>query len=284
MSEFSIDVAILFPEPLLSLGCVRSRDYAVALARAYNRWIVDQWTSRESRLKGGILVFPQEPEAAAREIEQYAGTNEMVGVVLPLMGVYPFLGDRSYDPIYEVAQRYQLPILYHGGGPRIVPEPWFQPTQLDTWFQTHGYSHSIWVMATAVSLLGHGVPARFPQLKMIFTEAGLSWFPHMLFRMDRVFEESRWDLPFLDAPPSTYMKRQMYVATQPVEEPEDMRRLAALIRLIGEDRVLFASDYPHHDFDHPRKVLSVPLDNQAKRRIMGENAAHLFKIPLTVKR
>jgi predicted TIM-barrel fold metal-dependent hydrolase len=72
----------------------------------------------------------------------------------------------------------------------------------------------------------------------------------------------------------------MYFATQPVEEPDNPQDLVTMMSLFGgEDHVLFASDWPHHDFDHPRAVFDLPLSNEAKRKIMGENALRLFGIP-----
>ena len=50
----------------------------------------------------------------------------------------------------------------------------------------------------------------------------------------------------------------------------------------GRDKVIFASDWPHHDFDHPRKVMSMPFDAELKRSIMGETARRLFKLPVPV--
>ena len=47
----------------------------------------------------------------------------------------------------------------------------------------------------------------------------------------------------------------------------------------GEDNTIFASDWPHHDFDHPRAIMKLPMPMAAKRRIMGENALELFGIP-----
>jgi uncharacterized protein len=52
----------------------------------------------------------------------------------------------------------------------------------------------------------------------------------------------------------------------------------------GEDRTVFASDWPHHDFDHPRALMKLPLSADQKRKILGENAVKLFKLPATVKK
>jgi predicted TIM-barrel fold metal-dependent hydrolase len=71
----------------------------------------------------------------------------------------------------------------------------------------------------------------------------------------------------------------MYFATQPVEEPENLRDLVTMMELYdGEDNTIFASDWPHHDFDHPSKVHQVPFTNEVRRKVFGENALRLFNI------
>ena len=112
------------------------------------------------------------------------------------------------------------------------------------------------------------------------TEAGLPWMPFLCNRLDKEYLERRRDVPFLEERPSHYLKRQFWVSTQPVEEPEDMRDMVKLIELFdGEDRTVFASDWPHHDFDHPMKVDQIPFPtDEMRRKVFGENALELFRI------
>jgi predicted TIM-barrel fold metal-dependent hydrolase len=85
-------------------------------------------------------------------------------------------------------------------------------------------------------------------------------------------------VPMLKDRPSSYVRR-MFFSTQPIEEPEHLADLATLLSLFGgEDSVVFASDWPHHDFDHPSKVLQIPLSDEARRKIMGQNALRLLNL------
>jgi hypothetical protein len=52
----------------------------------------------------------------------------------------------------------------------------------------------------------------------------------------------------------------------------------------GENRTLYASDWPHHDFDHPKSIMNLPMPLEMKRKIMGENALDLFNIPVPAKK
>jgi predicted TIM-barrel fold metal-dependent hydrolase len=102
--------------------------------------------------------------------------------------------------------------------------------------------------------------------------------------MDKEYVERRREVPFLEDKPSTYLKK-MYFATQPVEEPENLGDLVTMMNLYdGEDNTIFASDWPHHDFDHPAKVHQVPFSNEVRRKVFGENALRLFNIDANGKR
>jgi predicted TIM-barrel fold metal-dependent hydrolase len=123
-----------------------------------------------------------------------------------------------------------------------------------------------------------GVVVRFPELRIAVTEAGISWMPFVCNRLDKEYLERRREVPFLTERPSHYVKR-IYVATQPIEEPERLRDLVTLMDLYdGEDTTVFASDWPHHDFDHPMKLDQVPLGEIARAKVFGENALRLFGI------
>jgi predicted TIM-barrel fold metal-dependent hydrolase len=91
-------------------------------------------------------------------------------------------------------------------------------------------------------------------------------------------------VPFLRERPSHYVKR-IYVATQPIEEPERLRDIVTLMELYdGEDTTVFASDWPHHDFDHPMKLDMVPLSDAQRAKVFGENALEMLGIDRTGRR
>lgn len=277
LSALSVDIAVLFPDHLLKLAVLPQADYAAALARAYNAWLIDTWCLQADGLLGCLVAAPQDPEDAAREIRRYAGQPGIVGVYLPTAGVEPLWGHRTYDPIYQAAQEVDLPVLLHSV---TVVHPVFpcQLHQFDTELARHTLAHTFSLMANLVSMITTGVPVRFPQLRIGFTEAGISWVPFIMNRLDKEYIERRREVPFLANRPSHYVK-QFYFATQPVEEPENPLDLVTLIKLYGgEETTMFASDWPHHDFDHPAKVYQLPFTPEVRRKVMGENALRFFKI------
>jgi uncharacterized protein len=277
LAALSIDFGILFPDHLLSIARHPSADYAAALARAYNRWMVEEWLGTEPALYGALLAAPQDPPAAAREIEKYADNPKVAAVFLPTSAVYPLYGHRQYDPIFAAAEAASLPVMLHSVA-AIHPHFPFNVEQFEAKMARHLISHTFAMMANLVDMITTGVPVRFPNLKVVFTEAGISWVPFIMWRMDKEYVESRREVPFLEDRPSTYI-RKMYFATQPIEEPKDGKDLVSMMKIFdGEDQVLFASDWPHHDFDHPRQVLKLPLSKDAMRKVMGGNALRLFGI------
>jgi predicted TIM-barrel fold metal-dependent hydrolase len=280
LDELGVDIGVIFPDNLLLLAALRDSDYAVAIARAYNRWLTDEWLGEGNGMKGAIVAPSQNPVSAAQEIRQYATHKNVAAVYLPSCCVEPLYGHRCYDPIYEAAQETNLPVMFHSVT-AIFPVFPFNLNCFSTMFSAHIASHGFSMAANLLSIMETGVPARYPKLKIGFSESGIAWVPWMMMRMDKEYKERRRELPFLSDLPSTYV-RQMFFATQPIEEPENLQEMATIISLFGgEKSVMFASDWPHHDFDHPSKVLQIPVSPEAQRNILCENATRFLKMEKT---
>lgn len=279
LDDLGIDLGILFPDNLLLFAPLPNVEYATELSHAYNRWLLAEWLSGDHGFYGALLACPQNPEDSAREIARYAKQDKIVAVYLPTAGVHPLWGDRKYDPILAAAQEANLPVLLHSVTV-ITPQFPYQLDQFENHWARQMLSHAFAMQANLVSLMHTGVPARFPELKIAFTEAGVAWVPYMIWRMDKYYNEYRRMVPFLQKRPSEYVRERMWFATQPIEEPDNPRDLVAAIQLYDPDgtRTLFASDWPHHDFDHPKGLLKLPMSAEMKRNIMGENALGLFGI------
>ena len=268
---------MLFPDHLLKLAVLPQRDYAAALARAYNAWLVDRWTSHHAALLGAIVACPQDP-AGRRARDRALRRRAVRGRRLPACaGLDPLWGDRRYDPIFDAAQNAGLPVMLHAVTVTSPVFP-FNNHGFDTEFARHSTSHTFSIIANIISMVSTGVVVRFPELRIAVTEAGISWMPFVCNRLDKEYLERRREVPFLTERPSHYVKR-IYVATQPVEEPENLRDLVTLMELYdGEDTTVYASDWPHHDFDHPMKVNQVPFSDAQRRKIFGLNALELLRI------
>jgi predicted TIM-barrel fold metal-dependent hydrolase len=275
LDDLRVNVAILFPDHLLSLAMVREPPFAVALARSYNDWLADRWLRHEPTLKGSIVIPPQDPIAGAAEIRKHAGNPSYVCAYLPGAGLKLLYGHELYDPVYEAAQETGVPVVIHSVE-AIFPVFPFQLEQFRTAMAVHALAHPLSMVANCVSMLETGVPVRFPDLRIGFMEAGTGWVPFVANRLDKEYTERRREVPILQERPSHYMRRFFY-GTQPIEEPEERLDLVKQFELFdGENQAVFASDWPHHDFDHTQFVFGLPFSREARRKIMGLNAARFF--------
>ena len=275
LDDLHVNVAILFPDHLLSLAMVREPAFAVALARSYNDWLADRWLRHEPTLKGSIVVPPQDPTAGAAEIRKHAGNSSYVCAYLPAAGLKLLYGHELYDPVYEAAQETGVPVVIHSVE-AIFPVFPFQLEQFRTAMAVHALAHPLSMVANCVSMLETGVPVRFPDLRIGFMEAGTGWVPFVANRLDKEYTERRREVPILQERPSHYMRRFFY-GTQPIEEPEERLDLVKQFELFdGENQAMFASDWPHHDFDHTQFVFGLPFSREGRRKIMGLNAARFF--------
>lgn len=277
LDGLDVDDALLLPDHLLFLAKVQVVDFAAAVAGAYNRWLAERWLQEEPTFKGALVIAPQDPTAAAKEIRAHGGNDKWAGIYLPAAGVRPLYGHRSYNPIYEAAVEFDLPVLIHSAA-TVHPTFPFQLEVFETWMAQHVFAHPLAVMSNLVSMLETGVFERFPSLRVGVMEAGVSWVPFLMYRLDKHFMEIRRQMPYLSERPSDYLRRCFY-GTQPIEEPASAADLITIIDLFdGENQVVFASDWPHHDFDHTKAVSDLPFSPEARRKVLGENALRLLRM------
>ena len=129
----------------------------------------------------------------------------------------------------------------------------------------------------------NGMPERFPKLPVIWIESGLAWVPFLMQRLDSEYMMRTSEAPLLKRRPSDYM-REMYYTSQPLETSNMKLTEVTFEAINAETQLLFASDWPHWDFDLPGSIMHLPfLTEKAKRNILGLNAARLFgfEVPKT---
>ncbi len=221
------------------------------------------------------MIPPQDPVAGAEEIRKHAADPGYVCAYLPARASRLLYGHELYDPVYDAAQETGLPLAIHSVE-AIFPVFPFQLEQFRTALAVHSLAHPLAMVANLVSMLETGVPVRFPGVRLAFMEAGTGWVPWIANRLDKEYIERRREVPILQERPSEYMRRFFY-GTQPIEEPERRDDIVKQYELFdGENTALFASDWPHHDFDHTQFVCGLPFSPEARRKIMGLNAARFF--------
>lgn len=279
MRDRGVDAAILLPGSLLKLGLVHTADYAAALARAYNQWLVETWISEDAGLFGAVLAAPHDAHNAAQEIGRHGAHKRIVGVVLPTAGMSALWGDRRFDPIYAAAEAAGLPVILHGADGVMVPSSVNQVTQFASEFDQSTLDTSLIAMANMTHMVGTGVLARYPRLRLLFLGAGISWLTHMMLRLDKEYNENRRDVPYYDDRVSLAIKRQVWVGAHPVEDCGSPGDLDDLIRIsCGIDRVVFGAHWPLSHADAPERVAATLGSDEARRKVLGANARTLFGI------
>jgi len=118
---------------------------------------------------------------------------------------------------------------------------------------------------------------RFPTLKLVLIESGFGWLPSLAWRLDKIWTRLRQETPHLRRLPSEYIRDHVWLTTQPMEEPAQTRHLLDTIEWIGWDRLLFATDYPHWDFDDPAQALPIKLTDAQRQAVFLDNAKAVYR-------
>jgi uncharacterized protein len=272
MESMGIDYSIVFPTPMLNLSLHPQVEVEVALARAYAHWISERLLSVDKSIKTMLYLPFNDPEASFRLIEDFAGNPGVVGFMVTSIRYRP-VQHNSYMKVYAALQEKNMPLGFHA----IYNWQERAMEQLNQFLSVHALGFPFYNMIHLTNWVINGLPERFPALKVIWIESGLAWIPYLMDRLDHEYMMRSSEAPLLKRLPSDYM-REMYYTTQPMERVGSMESLELNFRKINaESQLLYSSDYPHWDFDLPSVIYDLPfLTEQAKRRILGENAREVF--------
>ena len=254
-------------------------DYAAAVCKAYNDFTIEKWLPVDDRFVMSMMVPMQDPQLAVREIERLAGHPRIVSIEFWAAAERIPFGSRFYWPIYEAAQRHNLPIHVHPSTINTIAAPATSAAgNVTNYLQAHT-SLPQFYQAHTISLVLEGVFEVFPGLKIALIEGGFAWAPHVLWRMDKEYKGLRQQAPRLRRLPSEYVRDHVRFGTQPIEEPKKVSHLEQIIDMLGgPEMLLFCTDFPHWDFDEP-SVLPKRLGEGAIRKILHDNAVEFFNLP-----
>jgi predicted TIM-barrel fold metal-dependent hydrolase len=268
---FNVSYGLMMP--LLGRGSdERNVEFGAAMATAANEWEAQMWCDRDPRLKAGVQIPLEYTEAAIKEIEKRAGDRRFTHVMIPPRGLEP-LGRRRYWPILEACAANGFSIALHLGGTGG------HPSTGGGWPSFYHEEHPSYPQskeALVTSLVIEGVFEHIPNLRVALVEGGFAWLPSLTWRLDKHYKRLREEVPHLKKLPSEYIRDNIWVTTQPIEEPERPEDLLATCEWIGWDRIMFSTDYPHWDQDDPRFAFKAPLTEQQKRMVFRENALAFY--------
>jgi predicted TIM-barrel fold metal-dependent hydrolase len=278
-----IDVAMVFPSLVGALGGVSDPRLAAAMARAYNRWIVDYCSTDPQRLLAAAVVPLQDAPAAVDEAEWAASQGFRCVMVRSCRYRGRAHDHPDFAAFYAACAHHDLVIGLHPfpfadveWSQAILPDlagaPSSQIQMADM------ISLPIDNMLTMAYLMFGGVCDRHPTLKLSFMESNATWTAPWIDRMEVRFERGGHRL--ITTPPSEILARQCFVSIE-----GDERSLPPLVGLIGEDVLFWASDFPHFDGHFPGAVTDAleglgPQPDRVQRKLLGENAARMYGVPL----
>jgi predicted TIM-barrel fold metal-dependent hydrolase len=281
MDDTGIDAALWIPTVGLYIPDILDPELQAAYCRGLNNWFADSFCAENRDRLWFAATVPIDPEPA--RLEAARAVREL-GARAVWMRPNVMQGrrwwDRSYDRLWEVLQETGTPLVFHEatGAYHTTDDP---TRKFDAYWMAHVVSHPLEMTSALVALIGSGILQRFPGLRVLFCEAGLSWFPYYLFRLDEHFETRRSEIP-LALPPSEYFRRQCVVCSF---EPEEAL-FAEAVQWLGGKNVGATSDYPHWDSGGldvlARYVDAFPqLGERGRRDFLQNNLATLFGVRWT---
>jgi predicted TIM-barrel fold metal-dependent hydrolase len=272
MDAMGVDYACLFPTPMLFLGLHPQVEIESAMAQAYNRWLCERILAQEPRLVSMLYLPFNDPEAAYATVKEFGDRKGVTGFMVTSPRYKP-VHDNVYARVYALLEEMGKPIAFHAA------YNWNDQALAMTnrFISVHALGFMWFNMVHMTNWVVNGLPERFPKLKVMWIESGLTWAYSLMQRLDHSYMMRTSDCPALKRKPSEYM-REMFYSTQPMERPADNSILEATFKMLNaETQLLWSSDYPHWDFDLPSVIYDLPfLEENAKHAILGGNAARLF--------
>ena len=203
---------------------------------------------------------------AAEEVERLAGDRRFVQVLVLAAGEMP-LGRRFYWPLWAAAERAGLPIGIHAGSAfRHAPtQSGFSSSLAEDYSnQTQAFA------AQLVSLVAEGIFTKFPTLRFVLLESGVTWLPGLMWRMSKDWRGVRTEIPWVKQPPASLLRDHIRLTCQPFDAPA--AEVGRIIDHLGSDEMLlFATDYPHWQFDGDA-ALPLGLPARLRHKLLVENA------------
>jgi predicted TIM-barrel fold metal-dependent hydrolase len=278
MDAMALDYQIFFPSALLFLGMHPQREIEAELATAYNRWIVEHVLPHEPRMKAMLYLPYNTPEAAEATVKRFLGAPGVVGFLVTSTRYQPVHAN-EYMRLYAMLEEADMPIGFH------AHHNWHNDytRHLNRFLSMHAISFVLSNLVHLTNWVINGLPVRFPRLKVMWIESGLAWLPFLMQRLDHEYLMRVSEAPLLKRLPSEYIS-EMFYTMQPMEAT-NLKLLEGTFAAIRADtQLLYASDWPHWDFDVPAKVFDLPfLDERARRNILGLNAARVFNLPVPAR-
>ncbi len=272
-----IDLAAVYPSFGLHVPYCRdlSPPLAVALARAYNRWIGEYAREAGPRVVPIGLAPLHDPAGIEAEIRRSVREDGVRGFMIR---PNPIGGRPLHHPgnerVFAALQELDVAAIIHEG--RGANVTYTGEDRFDTWYASRAASHPMEAMMAFAGLAVDGYFDRLPRLRVAFLESGTGWLPYWLDRLDEHHEMwAAGERPDLQHPPSVYFERQCAISGE-----TDDRFVGDVVRFAGAQRVMWASDFPHMECHWPDSLRlfmeKTELDRDALRSVLWETPCRIY--------
>jgi predicted TIM-barrel fold metal-dependent hydrolase len=290
LDAFGIDAQVIFPSTI-GLGGQGLAGADPSLARLaieiYNDAMIEIQRDSGNRLLPLPLMPAWDVDASVREAVRVAelGARGVNMTSDPQDLGAPDLASRAWDPFWAVCADRGLPVHFHIGASVTAMTfyghyPWASQAP-DTKLAIGGGLLFIGNARVVANLILAGIFDRHPALRTVSVESGVGWIPFILETLDyEMAENAPAELAKLSRKPSEYFRSNIF-ATFWFER--NGNRLPELVEAVGEDNILFETDFPHPTCLYPDPLQSVAekmtsLSQTAREKIMGGNAKKLYRL------
>jgi len=276
MDTEGTDIQVAYPNIMAMASHLDDGDLAAALCRAYNNYSAEKSTAFNGRVKPIAAVPLQNQAEAVKELRRATRDLGLVGTVITGTVGQRNLDDPYFDPFFREANELGATIGVHW-----ITGCFDSPGQerfKDPYFYIHMVGMPFNLMIGLMTLIGGGIMQRYPRIKFVFLEIGAAWLPYWMWRMDDHYSQPIHHPAGVPKMPSDYVRSEScWVSCEPDEEG-----LEHTASILGPDRIVFASDYPHGDCDFPHSIVKLKnrkdVSEELKEKMLWKNPARLYGI------
>jgi predicted TIM-barrel fold metal-dependent hydrolase len=248
---------------------------ATEMLYIYNRWLEEFCATHPQRFAGIACVPNDDMDAAVAEVELIGKNGVLRGIEIPCTQDMHALFDSHWHPLWKAAEAANLPVHLHTIGGTKPNFEGLPPLQARQAFAVYLTGFQVAMSRFLMEAIYGGIFEIAPRLKLVFGESGIGWIPYILEHMDLEWEDQFKDLT-LTMKPSEYWRRNCYATYQ------SDRVGVKLLDELGEDNIMWGSDFPHPDGVWPdsqefiaNELAGVP--DARRRKIICDNARHLYR-------